>query len=396
MKQFKRLLCLLLALVALTGMLPRTAAAAGSAEQEELTATVTVKKKIPSQTTTKYTVVVGNKRVKLTHEKYITIKDKVYEFSHYTVGKDKFWSVAIPAYDGTKEWEKKWGNTISVVYKRHYHSYKKAHDRIFHWDTCDCGYVGKKEKHVDPALDSDKICTCDYRFSDNATLTTLWLANMNLAPAYNREITDYTGNLYTWVDVTETSITATAFDALAKVELPTNLAITEGLNTFQVKVTAEDKTTTKVYTVKAVKPVKVEEVFIAADGEALTVTPKTVIANLKANVALTEAVEQKLTEMLTTQQAAKVVFAPQFNRWNIPAAEVTLNGSLLEAIARKPAALAVTTPYGTTLTVPAAELSALAAHETVTFRVANDNTFALLSGEEVLPIAESVLLEIPQ
>ena len=244
MKQFKRLLCLLLALVALTGMLPRTAAAAGSAEQEELTATVTVKKKIPSQTTTKYTVVVGNKRVKLTHEKYITIKDKVYEFSHYTVGKDKFWSVAIPAYDGTKEWEKKWGNTISVVYKRHYHSYKQAHDRIFHWDTCDCGYVGKKEKHVDPALDSDKICTCDYRFSDNATLTTLWLANMNLAPAYNREITDYTGNLYTWVDVTETAITATAFDALAKVELPTDFAIREGLNTFQVKVTAEDKTTT--------------------------------------------------------------------------------------------------------------------------------------------------------
>ena len=234
MKQFKRLLCLLLALVALTGMLPRTAAATVAedpTEPEELTATVTIRKKIPSQATQKYTLVVGSKRVKLTHEKYITIKDKIYEFSHYTVGKDKFWSVAIPAYDGTKEWEQKWGNTISVVYKRHYHSYKKAHDRIFHWDVCDCGKVGPKEHHVDPALDSDKVCTCNYRFSDNATLTTLWLANMNLAPAYNREITDYTGNLYTWVDVTETAITATAFDALAKVELPTDFAIREGLNT---------------------------------------------------------------------------------------------------------------------------------------------------------------------
>ena len=53
-------------------------------------------------------------------------------------------------------------------------------------------------------------------------------------------------------------------------------------------------------------------------------------------------------------------------------------------------------PYGTTLTVPAAELATLASLETVTIRVARDNTFALLSGEEVLPLAETVLLEIPK
>ena len=156
------------------------------------------------------------------------------------------------------------------------------------------------------------------------------------------------------------------------------------------------KESTVLYVLRLALTLLVITAVVAAALAAVNSVTAPVIANLKANVALTEAVEQKLTEMLTTQQAAKVVFAPQFNRWNIPAAEVTLNGSLLEAIARKPAALAVTTPYGTTLTVPAAELSALAAHETVTFRVANDNTFALLSGEEVLPIAESVLLEIPQ
>ena len=191
MKQFKRLLCLLLAAVALMSLLPGTAAAADDQTEEE-TAIVTIKKKIPSQTTTKYTVEVGSKKVKLKDPKYVTIKDKIYELSHYTIGKDKFWSVTIPAYDGTKDWEKEWGNTISVVYKRHYHSYKKAFDRIFHWDQCDCGYVGKKERHVDPALDSDKICVCDYHFSDNANLTTLWLTDVVPSVPFKPEITEYT------------------------------------------------------------------------------------------------------------------------------------------------------------------------------------------------------------
>lgn len=395
MKRFKRLLCLLLAALSLLALMPGTAMAADDAEEE--TAIVTVKVKIPSQAVKKETVEVGSKRVKLKHDKYITIKDKVYELSHYTVGKEKFWSVAIPAYDGTKEWETQWGNTISVVYKRHYHSYKKAFDRIFHWDVCDCGKVGEKEYHVDPALDSDKICICDYHFSDNATLTTLWLSNMTLSPVYNKEITDYIGNVQTYLDVTETAITARAFDALATVELPTDLTIKEGLNTFQVKVTAEDKTTTKVYTVKAVKPVKMDDATIADDGESLTVTPKTVLTReLNGTVVLSDAVEQKLTEMIGTQAAKKVIFLPQFSKWSIKAAEVTLSGQLLEAMAKKPADLVITTPYGTTLTVPAAELTALSSNETVTVRVAKDNTFALLSGEEALPLPETVLLDIPK
>lgn len=395
MKKFKRLLCLLLAVTALMAVMPRTAMAAD--DQEEETAIVIIKRKVPSQTVTKETIEVGSKRVKLKHDKYITIKDKVYEFSHYTVGKEKFWSVAIPAYDGTKEWETQWGNTISVVYKRHYHSYKKAFDRIFHWDVCDCGKVGTKEHHVDPATDADKICICDYHFSDNANLTTLWLENVVPSVAFNPEITDYTGEVRTYLDVPSTKITARSFDALATIELPTDLTIKEGLNTFQIKVTAEDKTTTKVYTFKAIKPVKVEDTSISDDGESLAVTPTTVVTkDLKGTVALSEAVEQKLTEMVNTQQAKTVVFLPQFSKWSIKAAEVTLTGELLEAISKKPADLAVTTPYGTTLTIPAAELTALASNETVTVRVAKDNTFALLSGEEVLPLAETILLEIPK
>ena len=395
MKQFKRLLCLLLVLITLMALIPGTAAAAD--DKSEQTATVTIKKRIPSQTTTKYTVKVGSKPVKLTHDSYITIKDKIYEFSHYLVGKDKFWNVTIPAYDGTKDWETKWGNTISLVYKRHYHTFKKGYDRIYHWDMCDCGYVGKKEHHVDPATDADKICICNYKFSDNANLTTLWLSDVVPSVTFNPEITEYTGEVRTYLDVTSTRITAYSFDALATIELPTDLTIKDGLNVFQVKVTAEDKTTTKVYTFKAVKPVKVEDATIAADGQTLAVTPKTVVTKeLNGTVALSEAVEQKLIEMIASEQGKTVVFLPQFSKWSIKAAEVTLNAAVLDAIAKKPATLAVTTPYGSTLLIPPSEVQNLADRDSVTIRVAKDNTFAILAGEEALPLPESIMLEPPK
>lgn len=396
MKKIKRLLCLLLALAALTSLMPGTAMATDGAEEEK-TATVTIKRKIPSQPVTKYTVKVGSKKVKLKDPKYVTVKEKVYELSHYTVSKEKLWSVTIPAYNGTKEWEKKWGNTISVVYKRHTHSFTKAHDRIYHWDQCPCGYVGKKEHHVDPATDADKICVCDYKFSDNANLTTLWLENVVPSVSFKPEITEYTGEVRTYLEVAATKITAKSFDALATVELPADLTIKEGPNVFKIKVTAEDKTTTKTYTFTAVKPVKIEDALIGADGERITVTPKTVISKaLAGTVSLSEAVEQKLIEMVGAQRAKTVVFAPQFSKWSIKAAEVTLSSTVLDAIAKKPADLAVVTPYGTTLTIPAADVASLVSHDAITIQVGRDHTFAIVSGEEALTLPATVTLEMPQ
>ena len=395
MKNLKRLLCLLLTLVALTSLIPGTALAADDPEPEK-TATVTVKRKIPSKTVSKYTVTVGSKKVKLKDPKYITVDSKIYELSHYTISKEKVWSVTIPAYDGTKAWEKKWGNTISAVYKRHAHSYKKAHDRIYHWDTCACGYVGNKEHHVDPATDADKICVCNYKFSDNATLTTLWLENVVPTVPFRPEITDYTGEVITYQEVDATRITVRAFDDLATITLPTDLSIKEGSNVFTIKVTAEDKTTTKTYTFNAVKPVRVEDTSIGCDGVHIRVTPKTVISNIYGTVSLSEAVEQKLIEVIGSQTAGSVVFQPQFNRWNISAAEVTLNRAVLDAMAKKPADLLVITPYETTLTIPAADVAALAAHETVTIRVFRDNTFTVMAGEEALTLSDAVKLDIPQ
>ena len=202
--------------------------------------------------------------------------------------------------------------------------------------------------------------------------------------------------MITYQEVSATRITARAFDDLATIELPTDLTIKEGPNIFKIKVTAEDKTTTKTYTFNAIKPVKVEDATIGSDGERIMVTPKTVISNIYGTVNLSEAVEQKLIEMISSQRAGSVVFLPQFNRWNISAAEVTLNSAVLDAIAKKPANLLITTPYGTTLTIPAADVTTLAAHETVTIRVARDNTFAIAAGEEVLTLSEAIQLTLPQ
>ena len=68
----------------------------------------------------------------------------------------------------------------------------------------------------------------------------------------------------------------------------------------------------------------------------------------------------------------------------------------MNTMAKKPADLVVVTPYDTTLTIPAADVTTLAAHETVTIRVFRDNTFAVMAGEEVLTLPETVKLDIPQ
>jgi len=61
------------------------------------------------------------------------------------------------------------------------------------------------------------------------------------------------------------------------------------------------------------------------------------------------------------------------------------------------ASLVLPTSYGTTLTVPNDVLAELAEdHESVTFRVFKDNTFAILADGEELTAPETVTLTIPE
>lgn len=402
MKRSCKLLCLLLVLVMLVSMIPLSVAAeteeSESTEETKTTGAVTVKVVVGKKTLYTYEIEVGSKPVRVHAEKYITHNKKVYKFSDYKVSGKKVTKVSIPAYDGTSAWEKKWANTITLVYTTHKHSYQPGYSRVYHWNVCECGATTNEVPHVDPATDSDKICTCGYKFSDNADLTTLWLANMVLSPRFNKDTTEYVGEVRTYMDVTATTITAHTFDALAKVELPENLEIHEGANKFEIKVTAEDKTATKIYTVVAVKPVKVEDALVATDGTTVSAKLKPKVMLKNASAGMSEAVTKKILELAVQDKAASISLQPQFSKWSVSQTELTLSADFLKAVDEQTeASLTVLTPFESTLTIPHDQLAGLAEGRTsITIRIGKDNTYDILAVGEPLTASQEITLTVPE
>lgn len=400
MKLTKRILCLLLVLVTLLSMAPMFASAEETKEEEE-TATIKVKIVSSSKTLKTYNVKVGSKKVTLTNEKYLKHDKKLYEFSHYLVSGKKMSYAKIPAYDGTNEWKKTWNNTISAVYVVHTHKYTPGYSRLYHWDICACGETTKEVRHVDPATDPDKICTCGYHFNDNADLVTLWLENMNLSPRFNKETTEYIGEVITYKDVTSTSFSVATFDALAKVKLPENTEIHEGANKFEFVVTAEDTVATKTYTVIAVKPVKVEDVWIGSDGTTVYTDLKTKVTRQVAAAAISDAVGTKMAEIAAADQCSKITLRPEFSKWSTKQVDLTFSSALLKSMAETAKAdLVIETPYDSYLTIPTDQLAPIAdSGETITITVAKDGTFRLTTGEEAKELTglpESITLTLPE
>lgn len=398
MKRKSKFLCLILVLVMMVSMLPMQAAA-DDAEQKE-TGTVTVKVVVGKKTLYTYEVEVGDEPVTLKNDKYIEHKKKFYEHSHYTVSGLKVKKVTIPAYSSSNaaDWKKTWGNTIKVVYTNHSHDFDFGFNRIYHWRICDCGHTTDEVRHVDPLKDTDKICSCGYAFSNNADLTTLWLSNMVLSPNFTKENANYTAKVHTYLDVNSTKITAHPFDALAKVELPENLEIHEGANKFEIKVTAEDKTTTKIYTVIAVKPMQVEDSFVFADGTTVSVALKPTIKNLVATATLSQAVADKMVELAAADKSSAISLQPEFSKWSIRQVEIPLSTAFLTAISEKTQAnLVVVTPYGSTLTVPHAQLASLAeGRDSVTLCIGRDHTFSILANGETITVPQEITLTLPE
>lgn len=409
----KRIISLLLVLVLFLSLVPMFASADEAQEATESTEattetqppapkTYTVKVKVMVGTKTLYTynVKVGDKPVTLHDKQYISVKDVYYKYSVYKIGGKKKNNVTIPAYDGTPTWEKTWGKDgyIQVVYTTHKHSYKPGYNRIYHWSICACGKTTNEIRHVDPATDADKICTCGYKFNDNAQITTLWFADMNLSPRFSKDITEYTAETVTWKDVTSTKITANLFDARATVQLPEDLTIKEGANKFELLVTAEDKTTTQVYTVIAMKPAKVGNTLINTDMTTVSAKMKVVLRNQKANVTVTDEEVAKILEIVAADNAKQIALVPDFSKWGPAQAEITLSAAQLKSFAEQTEAdLLVKAPYESTLTIPHSELAALAeGHETLILRVCKDGTFAILADGEELPLAETIVLTVPE
>lgn len=123
----------------------------------------------------------------------------------------------------------------------------------YHWLECACGCKISMERHVDPLDTTDDTCTCGYHFSDNAELVVLWLEGAFPITDFNKDVHEYTINAHTYMDFKEVKISTFTYDSEATVEYPEDLTLKEGENVFEIKVTAENKKVTEVYTVTVVK-----------------------------------------------------------------------------------------------------------------------------------------------
>ena len=131
----------------------------------------------------------------------------------------------------------------------HLHDFEWTVNRDGHFHRCKCGI---KHNFAEHTMGADGSCVCGYKFMDNADLTVLWMQGIQLSPSFKKGVTEYEGKLLV-KDLEETKISAFSFDAKATVELPENLTLKQGTNTFAIKVTAEDGKTTKTYTVTVEK-----------------------------------------------------------------------------------------------------------------------------------------------
>ncbi len=382
----KKMLCALLALVLMLSLLPLSVSAAE-------TATVTVTVHYAKDLTETYTLTVGDEPVELEHEKYVKATNKrYYEFQKYSNNKKE---MTIPAYDGTTQWLEDWGE-VDVYYFRHTHNYQYRYNRKGHWQICACGYSTKTEDHVDPVRLTEKVCICGYKFSDNCDLTTLWLADMRLTEAYDREKTDYIAEVFVYQnkDVTKTSITARTFDALATVQLPTDLTVKDTPTTFEIVVTAEDGTTTKTYTVIAVKPVTVEDHLLFSDGTSVSTEVASTTAKRVATATVPEAVLTEMAALAVRDEDTQITLEPDFNIWHNEQVDTIIP---FGPLAESKTDLVVKTSFGT-VTIPNAQLLELMKDaEAITVTMLKDGTCKLLvDGKEVTDIAEEVTVALPE
>lgn len=134
------------------------------------------------------------------------------------------------------------------------HSYRGyGSNNKYHWMQCACGCKIGMAPHVDPKDAVNDYCFCGYQFSDNADLVVLWIDGCPGIEKFDKNVTEYKLNAYTYKDVKEIRIVTKTHDSESTVELPEDLTLKSGENKFEIKVTSENQKVTKVYTVTVIK-----------------------------------------------------------------------------------------------------------------------------------------------
>ena len=102
-------------------------------------------------------------------------------------------------------------------------------------------------------IKNDSICTCGYKFSDNADLSVLWIDGAFPIKNFKKDVTEYEVKAHTYKDFEEVKFSTFTYDSEATVEYPEDLSLKAGKNVFEIKVTSENLKVTKTYTVTVVK-----------------------------------------------------------------------------------------------------------------------------------------------
>lgn len=373
----KKLLSALLALMMVLSLLPMAAYAEELTEPDTAPATVTVTATAQCYSADLKTYkgtfgtkpVTGEGTVTIdadTFGKYITLNNTIYQFKGVLMG-NKLHSFVTTGTD----------TALDVIYVPHSHCYVQRHDRHGHWMQCACGSKYGYQKHVDPATDADSTCTCGYHFSSNADLVTLWLKNMDLSPRFHKDTTEYTGNIFTYKDVTSTHIAYRTLDALATVEISGGTAIHDGMNVFEITVTAEDRKTTKTYTVYACKPINADGVSVvctAEDGEYVaSAAPRATLKRDTASLTLSAAAAEALGSQAAACDSAKMILEPQFSKWSTKKILVSFDAEGLAAMAEACDADLVIRTFLADVVIPNDQLAALAEEgDTITFQLTKE------------------------
>ena len=367
MKKLTKLTALFLSLVLAVSMLSVTAVAAESGSNSESTSGTS-----QPITTTVVTQAIHFKDSSMTDVQYtyshsFTIKEdyavdggfygyfpvvygQMYEFAGVSVDK-------VPN-DGGK-------HVVQYYFIPHVHNYRIGYNRTHHWEACRCGSTLMYETHVDPAKDEDSICTCGYKFSDNAGLVMLNLSDIVLKDHFTWEQTEYLADVFTYKPVTSTVIKCRTGDSFATVDAPATVEIKEGMNVIKITVTAEDKKTTQTYTVYANLASQVNGIVVSNiltdSGECATfITQPAVDKNCIATLAVTsEALADKLAFQANSCESKRIIIEPTYNKWAVETVHVPMSAAVLEKLAETKADLVIQT-YSGNIVVPNSELAALA------------------------------------
>lgn len=318
---------------------------------------------------------------------YVNYDGKMYEFiGVQPEGGSKANSITLSPDPNTSEIT----YNVLCLYTPHTHNYRPGHNRIQHWEACACGSILSIGYHVDPATDADSICTCGYKFSSNANLVTLNLSNIVMECRVNDEKTEYLAKVHNYKPVTSSEVKYRTFDALATVEAPSVVDISEGMNVVEVTVTAEDRKTTKTYTVYALLTPKIDglEINYASnfdDGFEVVIDATAKDRRGYVTLDLPESAADKIGLLLESTDAKNLVIQPKYNRWSNVETAVTIPSAILEQVGETDANILIKN-YSGNIEIPNGDMEKLAeAGEAVRFALIKDGddvTLAVTADEK--------------